>query len=156
VYGCNSDSQLKTNRNFFRFPCGKTPSRTAAWEEFCKREAFKPSPCTRICSLHFAEEEYEPSHSPQFLESIGYTEKTSLRVKPNVYQRLTSLWPALEFLTYLHRHNRRQTEKTNREETTSKGTSTWKIHLPIALINSASSISLFFFIVSQFRILKSG
>jgi hypothetical protein len=108
-----NDSQLKTNRNvnFFRFPCGKTPeqnSRRAVWEEFCKRKAFKPSLCTRICSLHFAEESYEPSHSPQFLESIGYTEKTSLRLKPNVYQRLTSLRPALAFLTYLHRHNRRE------------------------------------------------
>ena len=95
-----NDSQLKTNRNvnFFRFPCGKTPeqnSRRAVWEEFCKRKAFKPSLCTRICSLHFAEESYEPSHSPQFLKSIGYTEKTSLRLKPNVYQRLTSLQPAL-------------------------------------------------------------
>ncbi|CAB4044383.1 Hypothetical predicted protein, partial [Paramuricea clavata] len=42
------------------------------------------------------------------IESIGYTEKTSLRLKPNVYQRLTSLRPALVFLTYLHRHNRRE------------------------------------------------
>ena len=82
-----NDSQLKANRNvnFFRFPCGKTPeqnSRRAVWEEFCKRKAFKPSLCTKICSLHFAEESYEPSHSPQFLESIsiGYTEKTSLRL----------------------------------------------------------------------------
>ena len=83
-------------------------SRRAVWEEFCKLKAFKPSLCTRICSLHFAEESYEPSHSPQFLESIGYTEKTSLRLKPNVYQRLTSLRPALAFLTYLHRHNRRE------------------------------------------------
>jgi hypothetical protein len=85
-----NDSQLKTNRNviFFRFPCGKTPeqnSRRAVWEEFCKRKAFKPSLCKRICSLHFAEESYiEPSHSPQFLESIEYTEKTSLRLKLNV------------------------------------------------------------------------
>ncbi|CAB3999372.1 ---NA--- [Paramuricea clavata] len=82
-------------------------SRRAVWEEFCKRKAFKPSLCTRICSLHFAEESYGPSHSPQFLESIGYTEKTSC-VKPNVYQRLTSLRPVLAFLTYLHRHNRRE------------------------------------------------
>jgi hypothetical protein len=93
----------------FVFLAAKRPSRRAAWEEFCKRKAFKPSLCTRIYSLHFAEKSYEPSHySPQFLESIGYTEKTSLRVKPNVYQRLTSLWQALAFLTYLHRHNRRE------------------------------------------------
>ena len=108
-----NDSQLKANRNvnFFRFPCGKMPeqnSRRVIWEEFCKRKAFKPSLCTIICSLPFAEESYEPSHSPQFLKSIGYTEKTSLRLKLNVYQRLTSLRPALAFLTYLHRHNRRE------------------------------------------------
>jgi hypothetical protein len=164
VYGCNSDSQLKTNRNvnFFRFPCGQTPeqkSRRAAWEEFCKRKAFKPSLCTRICSLHFAEKSYEPSHSPQFLESFGYTDKTSLRVKPNVYQRLTSLRPALAFLTYLHRHNRRELGDKPRRDNVKRYQylkDTFTNSFNLTLINSASSMSLFFFIVSQFRILKSG
>ncbi|CAB4021821.1 Hypothetical predicted protein, partial [Paramuricea clavata] len=51
----------------------------------------------------------------------GYTEKTSLRVKPNVYQRLTSLRPALAFLTYQShssqsKRTRRQTEKRQRQK----------------------------------------
>ena len=63
VYGCNSDSQKNSDEwiNFFSFPGGKTPDqqyRRKAWIEFCKRKSFKPSSCTRICSLHFAEDAY--------------------------------------------------------------------------------------------------
>jgi hypothetical protein len=87
VYGCNSDSQQKSDNetlHFFRFPDGKTSqqkSRRKAWIEFCKRKAFTPSNCTRICSLHFTEDAYEPAHSPQFLERIGWKEKMSVRLK---------------------------------------------------------------------------
>jgi hypothetical protein len=125
VYGCNSDSQLKTNRNvnFFRSPCGKTPeqkSRRAAWEEFFKRKAFKPSLCTRICSLHCAEESYEPPHSPQFLESIGYTEKTSLRLKPNALPTLDkpTASPSVSNVSASSKskRTRRQTEKRQRQK----------------------------------------
>ena len=125
VYGCNSDSHLKTNENvnFFHFPSGKTPeqkSHRAAWVEFCKRKAFKPSPCTRICSLHFAEEAYEPSHSPQFLASIGYTEKTSLRLKPNALPTLdkptTSASVSNMSTSLQSKRTRRQTKKRQRQK----------------------------------------
>lgn len=68
VYGCTSDSQKPTSppTHFFSFPSGKSADqqyRRKAWIEFCKRKAFQPSSGTRICSLHFAEDAYEPGNS---------------------------------------------------------------------------------------------
>jgi hypothetical protein len=85
-YGCNSDSQKSTDppTHFFSFPSGKSVDqkrRRQTWVEFCKRKAFQPSSCTRICSLHFKEEAYEPGSSPQFLERLGYKEKFLARLK---------------------------------------------------------------------------
>lgn len=84
VYGCNSDSKMTSEVRFFRFPSGKSSDqqyRKKAWIEFCKRKAFKPSSNTRICSLHFAEDAFEPGQSPQFLERIKCNEKFRIQLK---------------------------------------------------------------------------
>ena len=85
VYGCNSDNQKNTaGVHFFAFPSGKSADqqcRRKAWIEFCKRKAFKPSACTKICSLHFAENDYEPGHSPEFLERLQCNETFQVQLK---------------------------------------------------------------------------
>ena len=86
VYGCNSDSKKQTNppTHFFNFPSGTSTTqkqRRKVWIEFCKRKAFKPSSSTRICSLHFEEDAYEPGGSLQFLARLGYGEKFIARLK---------------------------------------------------------------------------
>ena len=98
VYGCNSDSQKPANppTHFFSFPSGKSADqqyRRKAWIEFCKRKAFKPSSCTRICSLHFAENAYEPGSSPQFLKRFEFKEQFLVRLKKDA---LPTLNKALE------------------------------------------------------------
>lgn len=122
VYGCNSDSQKKVDEkiSFFAFPRGKTPDqqyRRKAWIEFCKRKAFKPTPCTRICSLHFAEEAYEPAHSPQFLQLIKWKESFTLRLTrealPTLNKPTTS---ASSTATSTSRKTRRLTEKRHRDK----------------------------------------
>jgi hypothetical protein len=55
--------------------------RRKAWIEFCKRKAFKPSSCTRIRSLHFAEHAYEQGQSPQFLKRIQCNETFRMQLK---------------------------------------------------------------------------
>ena len=82
--------------HFFSFPSGKSADqqyRRKAWIEFCKRKAFQPSSCTRICSLHFAEDAYEPGNSPQFLERLQFKEKFLVRLKKDA---LPTLNKALE------------------------------------------------------------
>ncbi|XP_028415481.1 uncharacterized protein LOC114538503 [Dendronephthya gigantea] len=84
VYGCNSSSKTDSGIHFFSFPSGKSVDqqyRRKAWIEFCKRKYFSPSSCTRICSLHFNEDAYEPGNSPQFLQRIECKEKFSVRLK---------------------------------------------------------------------------
>ena len=98
VYGCNSDSQKPTNppTHFFSFPSGKSADqqyRLKVWIESCKRKAFKPSSCTRICSLHFAEDAYKPGSSPQFLKCSEFKEKFLVRLKKDA---LPTLNKALE------------------------------------------------------------
>ena len=98
VYGCNSDSQKTTSppTHFFSFPSGKSADqqyRRKVWIEFCKRKAFQPSSCTRICSLHFAEDAYEPGNSPQFLERLQFKENVLVRLKKDA---LPTLNKALE------------------------------------------------------------
>ena len=53
------------------------------WIEFCKRKSFVPTKCTCLCSLHFSQDAYIPSHSPYFLESINFPGKHKLLLKPN-------------------------------------------------------------------------
>lgn len=88
VYGCTSDSKKNPGKglHFFSFPGSKTHeqlrNRRKVWIEFCKRKAFtKPSPNTKICSLHFAEDAYDPAHSPKFLKSIGCQDQTLVLLK---------------------------------------------------------------------------
>lgn len=92
VYGCNSDAKKNPSGiHFFAFPNGKSVSqqiRRKAWVEFCKRKAFKPLSNSRICSLHFAEDAYEPGHSPQFLERIECDETFRVRLKSDALPTL--------------------------------------------------------------------
>ena len=93
VYGCNSDGQKPTSppTHFFCFPLGKSAiqqHRRKAWIEFCKRKAFQPSSCTRICSLHFAEDAYEPVTSPQCLERLQFKQQVLMRLKKDALQTL--------------------------------------------------------------------
>ena len=92
VYGCNSDAKKNPNRiHFFVFPKGNSvaqQTRRKAWIEFCKRKAFIPLSNSRICSLHFSEDAYEPGHSPQFLERIGCEETFRVRLKSDALPTL--------------------------------------------------------------------
>ncbi len=86
VYGCNSDFKKakSTGIRFFSFPNAKSADqqcRRKAWVEFCKRKAFKPTMCTKVCLLHFTENAYEPGHSPQFLERIQCKESFRVRLR---------------------------------------------------------------------------
>ena len=53
------------------------------WIEFCKRKSFVPSKCMCLCSLNFSQDAYIPSHSPYFLESINFSGKRKLILKPD-------------------------------------------------------------------------
>jgi hypothetical protein len=95
VYGCNSDSQCTSEIRFFRFPNDKSVDqqyRRKAWIELCKRKAFKPLSCSRICSLHFAEDLFEQGQSPQFLKRIQCNETFRIQLKrealPTLYKPL--------------------------------------------------------------------
>lgn len=87
VYGCSSDSQKNKDGilHFFDFPqASKGPEekkRRDIWINFCKRKRFVPSKATRICSLHFTPDAYVPASSPEFLKSIGFSEKRRLILK---------------------------------------------------------------------------
>ena len=84
VYGCNSDSKTISEIRFFRFPAGKSidqQCRRKAQIEFCKRKAFKPSACTRICLPHFDKDAYEPGMSPAFLERLQCKETFKIQLK---------------------------------------------------------------------------
>ena len=80
VYGCTSDSQRSQQKlNFFEFP--KDNKRRKKWIEFCKRKKFQPTKASYICSLHFSSDAYPLSHSPAFLEAIGFSEKYKVLLK---------------------------------------------------------------------------
>lgn len=88
VYGCNSDSKKNTENkiHFFAFP--KTinkeeKKRYNTWIDFCKRKSFIPSKCTCLCSLHFSSDAYILSHSPYFLDSLNFSGKRKLMLKPD-------------------------------------------------------------------------
>lgn len=92
VYGCNSDAKKNPGGiHFFAFPNGKSvaqKTRRKAWIEFCKRKAFRPLSNSRICSLHFAEDAYEPGHSPQFLERLACKETFRVQLKTDALPTL--------------------------------------------------------------------
>jgi hypothetical protein len=98
--------------SFFLFPSGISVSqqnRRKAGVEFCKRKAFNPLSNSRICSLHFAEDAYEPGHSPQFLARVGCDETFRIRLKSDALPTLNK--PLLDTST----SNRRiHTEKRQR------------------------------------------
>lgn len=85
VYGCTSDSKRSQQKlYFFEFPkasVDKEKKRRKKWIEFCKRKHFVPTKSSHICSLHFCSDAYLPSHSPAFLESIGFSDKYKVLLK---------------------------------------------------------------------------
>lgn len=88
VYGCNSDSKnnLEKKTHFFAFPKATSKveiKRYNVWIEFCKRKNFVPSKCSCVCSLHFSNDAYVPSHSPDFLKSINFSGKRKRILKPD-------------------------------------------------------------------------
>ena len=87
VYGCTSDSKknIENKIHFFSFPkpINKEKKRRDIWIEFCKRKNFVPSKCTCLCSSHFSPDAYIPSHSPYFLESIKFSGKRKIILKPD-------------------------------------------------------------------------
>ena len=88
VYGCTSDSKKNNEKklHFFSFPkpiSKEEQKRCNIWIEFCKRKSFVPSKCTCLCSLHFSPDAYIHSHSPYFLESINFSGKRKLKLKPD-------------------------------------------------------------------------
>ena len=94
VFGCLSDSKKnpeEKNIHFFAFPKGHSreqQTRRKIWVEFCKRKAFKPTQSTRVCSLHFEDSAFDPAHSPAVLDSIGYKERTLVRLKKDAVPTL--------------------------------------------------------------------
>ena len=88
VYGCNSSSKRNTEKkiHFFSFPkiTNKAEEkRSKIWVDFCKRKSFVPSKYSGLCSLHFSEDAYVTSHSPQFLSTLNFQEKRKLHLKPD-------------------------------------------------------------------------
>ena len=87
VYGCYSDSQKHTDEkiHFFEFSkASKGPEeikRRNVWINFCKRKNFTPTRSTRICSLHFSSDAFDPSSSPEFLKSINFTGTRRVKLK---------------------------------------------------------------------------
>ena len=81
VYSCNSDAKKNRNRiHFFAFPKGNSVAQ--------QTKAFIPLSNSRICVLHFSEDAYEPGHSPQFLEHIGFKETFRVRLKSDALPTL--------------------------------------------------------------------
>jgi hypothetical protein len=117
VYGCNSDFKKakSTGIHFFAFPNAKSADqqyRRKAWIEFCKRKAFKPTNCTKICSLHFAEDAYEQGNSPQFLQQIECKESFRVRLKkdalPTLSKPLALLGSSLDMKARSYSQRRQQ------------------------------------------------
>ena len=85
VYGCNSDFKKNSDRlGFFAFPSEKNQTekiRRKRWINFCKRKNFKPTNNTRLCSRHFSDDSFVPSHSPALLASIGFKSKIKYILK---------------------------------------------------------------------------
>ena len=95
VYGCNSDSKKNVNKelHFFSFPAdkdGEKRNRRKIWIEFCKRKQFTPTANTKICSLHFTDDSYDPAHSPNFLKPIGCQDQTLVRLKNDAIPTLNN------------------------------------------------------------------
>jgi hypothetical protein len=87
IYGCHSDSQRHTDKkiHFFEFPKDSKGTaeekRRNLWIDFCKRKKFAPTRTTRICSLHSSSDAFEPSSSPEFLQSLNFTCTRRLNLK---------------------------------------------------------------------------
>ena len=88
VYGCNSSSKRNTKKKIHFFSSPKITSkaeekRNKIWVDFCKRKGFVPSKYSGLCSLHFSEDAYVTSHSPQFLSTINFQERRKIHLKPD-------------------------------------------------------------------------
>ena len=55
--GCNSDSRKNKGISFHKFP--RDPTMRLKWVRAMKREGFKPSDYSRVCSAHFNPEDFE-------------------------------------------------------------------------------------------------
>ena len=93
VFGCTSDSKKKRfdDIHLFVFPSGQLKeqqTRWKVWVKFCKHKAFKLTGNTRICSLHFADNAFDPAHSPTFLKSIACKDQTLVHLKKDAIPTL--------------------------------------------------------------------
>ncbi|XP_071138376.1 uncharacterized protein [Mytilus edulis] len=70
VYGCNSNSNSRCDKNIYWFTFPKDSQRNRAWVHYCKRQDFTPSKHSRICSKHFTLNQY--SRHPERLSELGY------------------------------------------------------------------------------------
>ena len=68
VWGCKSDSSTDKTVSWFSFP--KDQPRFKAWVNYCKRQHFTPSKCSKICGKHFTMSQY--SRDPARLAELGY------------------------------------------------------------------------------------
>lgn len=73
VYGCNNNNKKTKNTccmvkdgsiNYFRFPKDKNICRQ--WEVACRRDEKFNAKNSRICSIHFCEEDFELKHKLNF------------------------------------------------------------------------------------------
>ena len=116
VYGCNSDCKTTSEIRFFQFPAGKSADqqcRRKAWIEFCKRKSFEPSSYTRICSLHFAEDVYEPGMSPAFLERLQGKETFRNQLKKDALPSLNKPTVDVNKVSKKRSHSERRQKKGN-------------------------------------------
>ena len=108
-------AKLQAKIRFFRFPASKSADqqcRKKAWIEFCKRKSFKPLSCTRICSLHFAEDAYKPGMSPAFLERLQCKETFRNQLKKDALPSLNKPTVDVNKISKNRSHSeRRQTKK---------------------------------------------
>lgn len=121
VYGCTSDSQNNPEKliSFFEFPKAtehEEKKRRAVWIEFCKRKNFEPTKCTRMCSLHFSTDAYEPSHSPEFLKSINFLEKRKLLLKPDAIPTQNKVLDVIRAKGSASQSKRKQTRAFSRRK----------------------------------------
>ena len=68
VFGCKSNSMVDKSVSFFGFP--KDQGRLKDWIHYCKRDDFKPTKHSKICSKHFTVQQF--SRHPDTLAQLGY------------------------------------------------------------------------------------